>query len=279
MAITLLNCDCMEYMATLPDKDFDLAITSPPYNMNLRVNAKGDGYCSRQIVKELSTKYANYADNMSMNDYRAFLVRIMRELVRVSDLTFFNVQMITGNKPALCSAIGEMAEHVKEVIIWDKGHGQPAIGNGVLNSCFEFVIVLGGNPITRAFNSANFERGKMDNILRIRKSRPTGINHKAAYPIELPQTILANFARPGVRYLTRSWALAQLLLQRTTVALTLWAVNLTKITTSQPRNGLNSKPHNWRMPLTQKSRALISVRLFTGLPWPDKPRYIEEIKK
>lgn len=31
--ITLLNCDCMTYMATLPDKAFDLAIVDPPYGI------------------------------------------------------------------------------------------------------------------------------------------------------------------------------------------------------------------------------------------------------
>ena len=31
--ITLLNCDCMEYLATLPDKSFDLAIVDPPYGI------------------------------------------------------------------------------------------------------------------------------------------------------------------------------------------------------------------------------------------------------
>ena len=29
--IELLNCDCMEYMRTLPDNAFDLAICDPPY--------------------------------------------------------------------------------------------------------------------------------------------------------------------------------------------------------------------------------------------------------
>ena len=29
--VELLNCDCMEYMATLPDKAFDLAVVDPPY--------------------------------------------------------------------------------------------------------------------------------------------------------------------------------------------------------------------------------------------------------
>ena len=32
--IELLNCDCMEYMATVPDKYFDLAIVDPPYGIN-----------------------------------------------------------------------------------------------------------------------------------------------------------------------------------------------------------------------------------------------------
>jgi len=31
--IQLLNMDCMEYMATLPDKAFDLAIVDPPYGL------------------------------------------------------------------------------------------------------------------------------------------------------------------------------------------------------------------------------------------------------
>ena len=31
--IMLLNMDCMEYMETLPDKAFDLAIVDPPYGI------------------------------------------------------------------------------------------------------------------------------------------------------------------------------------------------------------------------------------------------------
>jgi site-specific DNA-methyltransferase (adenine-specific) len=33
MGVELLNVDCMEYMATLPDKAFDLAIVDPPYGV------------------------------------------------------------------------------------------------------------------------------------------------------------------------------------------------------------------------------------------------------
>ena len=35
MTIQLLNIDCMEYMATLPDKCFDLACVDPPYGIGM----------------------------------------------------------------------------------------------------------------------------------------------------------------------------------------------------------------------------------------------------
>jgi len=38
VAIELLNIDCMEYMATLPDKAFDLAIVDPPYGIGIAKN-------------------------------------------------------------------------------------------------------------------------------------------------------------------------------------------------------------------------------------------------
>jgi len=37
-SIELLNCDCMEYMATQPDNAFDLAIVDPPYGIGINHN-------------------------------------------------------------------------------------------------------------------------------------------------------------------------------------------------------------------------------------------------
>jgi len=36
--IEMLNCDCMEYMAGLPDKAFELAIVDPPYGIGISGN-------------------------------------------------------------------------------------------------------------------------------------------------------------------------------------------------------------------------------------------------
>ena len=197
--ITIHNADCMEIMSRYEDNYFDLAVTSPPYNMNLRVNSKGDGYCSRQIVKELSTKYKNYSDNLPMEDYYSFLYKTMMELVRVSKLTFFNMQMITGNKPAFFKVLGDMHKYIKECIIWDKGAAQPAIGKGVLNSQYEFIIVLSSDAITRSFEDAIFDRGTLSNLWQINKKPSKNKNHSASYPIELSDKILNLFCKKGAK--------------------------------------------------------------------------------
>jgi len=39
--ITIINTDCMEYMSTVPDKYFDLAIVDPPYGMDRKMDGTG----------------------------------------------------------------------------------------------------------------------------------------------------------------------------------------------------------------------------------------------
>ena len=38
---TIINIDCMEYMRTLPDKFFDLAVVDPPYGIGDALVAGG----------------------------------------------------------------------------------------------------------------------------------------------------------------------------------------------------------------------------------------------
>ena len=37
--INFHNVDCMEFMANVPDKFYDLAIIDPPYGINVNMNA------------------------------------------------------------------------------------------------------------------------------------------------------------------------------------------------------------------------------------------------
>lgn len=54
MAVELLNIDCMEYMKTLPDKAFDLAIVDPPYGLGETAKR-----AKQRVPKTQSKKWAN----------------------------------------------------------------------------------------------------------------------------------------------------------------------------------------------------------------------------
>lgn len=196
MNAKLLNGDCLEQLKSIPDRSVDMVLTSPPYNMNLRI--RNGQYCSRQIVKEISTKYQNYDDNLPMEEYFKFNKRVIDELLRVSDLVFYNVQFLTGNKPALFRLIGEYADKIKEFIIWDKVNAQPAIGTGVLNSRFEVVLVFQNSaPESRKFETAQFNRGTLENLWQIKRGKKINANHGAVFPLELAKKVIENFSSPG----------------------------------------------------------------------------------
>ena len=95
--ITLINGDCMEYMATLPDKAFDLAIVDPPYGIGM-----DGGNVGYKGANNLAKK--NW-DNCTPNEL------YFKELFRVSQ----NQVIFGGNyfslPPTRC------------YLVWDKGEG------------------------------------------------------------------------------------------------------------------------------------------------------------
>ena len=189
--------NCLDTMKRMPDDSVDLVITSPPYNMNLRIsNGK---YCSRQIVKEISTKYEDFADNLPIEEFYEFHKQVLTELLRVSNLVFYNIQIVTGSKRAFFKLIGDFSENLKEIIVWDKGHGQPAMKEQVLNRRSELLLVFEKDyPISRQFRSATFERGTLDDVWEISRERKKNTAmHGATFPEKLVETIIGNFSKKG----------------------------------------------------------------------------------
>lgn len=185
-----INGDCLEVMKFIQDKSIDLVITSPPYNFS-----KGTG---------MKAKYTNYKDNLTYEQYFKFQSNCIKEFIRISKLSFYNIQFIAGNSLAFCQLIGKFAKDIKEFIIWDKIFSEPAINENVLNSEFEFIIVFEKNTKGRKFDETNFNRGTLPNIFRINKihnwkSAKNGdftfnkIN-KSVFPLEFPEKILKNFS-------------------------------------------------------------------------------------
>ena len=195
----LLNNNCFDVLDQMISngEKVDAIITSPPYNMNLRIHS--GKYMSRWgwkgNVGSFSTKYETYRDDLPMNEYFKFQDEFISKALQVTDLMFYNIQMITGNKVALFQLLGKYADKIKEVIIWDKIHSQPAMQMGTLNSQFEFIFVFqNSKPYNRSFEDSQFNRGTLPNVWNIKRERNKLI--KAGFPTELVRKILINFTKP-----------------------------------------------------------------------------------
>jgi len=192
----IYNEDCLKSLKRFEDSSIDLVITSPPYNMNLRIT-KGR-YHSRQVTKELTTKYVDFSDNLPIEEFYRFHLKVLKELIRVSELVFYNIQVVTGSKRAFFKIIGELNEHLKEIVIFDKGQAQPAIKNQVLNRQSEFILIFEQDyPISRQFRKkGRFKRGSLNDIWKISRDS-NKLNHGAVFPERLVETILENFSDRG----------------------------------------------------------------------------------
>jgi site-specific DNA-methyltransferase (adenine-specific)/modification methylase len=187
---------CLETLKRMKDNSIDSVITSPPYNMNLRI--RNGVYCSRQIVKELSTKYANFDDNLPIEEYYELHLSILKELLRVSSMVFYNIQIVTGSKRAIFKIIGELSDYLKDIVIWDKGNGQPAMAERVMNRRTELILIFDkNNAISRQFDVSNFKRGTLDDLWLIKRGKKVSSEHGAVFPEELVYTILENFTKEG----------------------------------------------------------------------------------
>lgn len=197
----IFNENCLDTLSGMEDDSVDLVITSPPYNMNLRI--RNGKYCSRQIdppTKEFTTKYKGFNDNLPIDEFYEFHLNVLKELLRVSPIVFYNIQVVTGSKRAFFKIIGELNEYLKDIIVWDKGHAQPAMGEGILNRQTELILVFDkNNAISRKFDKNNFERGTLNDIWLIKRGAKSKElkNHSAIFPEALVEKILINFSNEG----------------------------------------------------------------------------------
>jgi site-specific DNA-methyltransferase (adenine-specific) len=189
----IYNENCIDTMSRMPDKFIDLVITSPPYNMRTRI--RNGKYTTREKSEHFSKKYEHFDDALSIEDFYKFHSKVINELLRVSKIVCYNFQIVTGSKEAFFKIIGDFNIHIKDIIVWDKGNGQPAMHNQVLNSCYELVLILeGDNKCGRVIQNASFKRGEMNNILRIGRGVKITDIHSAVFPEKLPIELIKSFS-------------------------------------------------------------------------------------
>ena len=195
----IYNMDCLEGMRQMPDGCVDHCITSPPYNVGLYVSngkyAKRNN--STRNGKAFNKYQGDMVDQRTMEEYFEWQCQCIDEMLRISKgVVFYNIQMVTGNKVALLQILGKYAEKIREVMIWDKMSAEPTANPGTLMSMYEYIIAFDhGDCKSRQFRTMNATPGILSNIFRIGKNREN--EHRAAFPLQLPQTLVHYFTNEG----------------------------------------------------------------------------------
>ena len=157
----IYNIDCMEYMKSLPDNYFSLAIADPPYGIGANRMTLGNGH--RKVYRG-SDDWDNTAPTEEW----------FKELIRVS-----RNQIIFGAN----HFISKMPFDSSAWIVWDKG-----TGNNSFADC-ELAWTSFNKPVRKFFKSwvGNNAKEKTD-IDRI---------HPTQKPVELYAWILNTYASKG----------------------------------------------------------------------------------
>jgi site-specific DNA-methyltransferase (adenine-specific) len=170
--ITMLNCDCMDYMATLPDKAFELAIVDPPYG----IGEDGDKireYNSKACDSWKSRKPKEYTKKEW--DTKPPSPEYFQELFRVSkNQIIWGGNFFTDNLPVSGGWI-----------VWDKMVVMPTFSDGELAWCS-----FGDSVKFARFLWAGY-----------RKCEETERFHPTQKPVALYKWLLSRYAKPGDRIL------------------------------------------------------------------------------
>lgn len=172
----IYNMDCLDGLQQIGDNELDVAFTSPPYN---RIR---------------NDTYAHYDDTKS--DYYDWIVKITDHLLRVcKKRVIVNIQANHFNKTDVYKYIGNYAEKMEGIIIWEKTNPQPASNfkndEYSITNAYEFFFVLGkDNEEFRAYN-------KIKNVISTAVNSEHFEGHGAVMKKEVADWFIANFTKKG----------------------------------------------------------------------------------
>jgi site-specific DNA-methyltransferase (adenine-specific) len=190
-------CKTSEQMVELPTNSVHLMVTSPPYN----------------VGKE-------YDENLTLNEYRAFLKRVWKEVKRVlvpGGRFCINIANL-GRKPYIplhAFIVEDMLDLgflMRGEIIWNKASsGSPSTAwgswlsakNPTLRDIHEYILVFSNGLFGRENLGRNSTISK-DEFLEFTKSvwsfdakQATKVGHPAPFPVELPYRLIQLYTFEG----------------------------------------------------------------------------------
>lgn len=176
--------DCLELMPQIENKSIDLIVTSPPYNM---------GGISKN--KDIGKIYPEYHDNLTEEQYVAFLNKCLDEMIRISRYTCFNIQYLSKTKNAILELLFSHKNNLKDIVIWKKQAVCQA-ELGVLSKGFEFIFIFGDNDKMK-FDYNNFPKNNYISNIQTWTNMISIKGHHATFPPEIPEYFIKFFSKEG----------------------------------------------------------------------------------
>lgn len=161
--IELLNCDCMSFMAGVPDKFFDLAIVDPPYGNNLSGGRSSKNGWNQNIDWGKCNKGWNL--NTPKSEYFIELFRISKNQIIWGGNYFTN-----DLPPSECW------------LIWDKGQREFSLADGEMAW-------------------ASFDKAMRICTLHRAVANQETKYHPTQKPVKLYRWLLKNYAKEGDKIL------------------------------------------------------------------------------
>lgn len=161
----MIHGDCMEYMAGLPDKAFDLAIVDPPYGINIVDAIKKSTKTGTSSMFKMSKggQGSDFDKKIPEPEY-------FKQLTRVS-----KNQIIWGGNYFL-----DYLGKTNGFVVWDKMNGENPMADAEL-------AWTSFDSATRMFRMHHFSKGYGEKI------------HPTQKPVALYKWLLSRYAKPGDR--------------------------------------------------------------------------------
>lgn len=176
------NCDCMEYMKTLPDKAFDLAVVDPPYGIGADNFKNGSG-ASKDKGKEYGT-----AARLKKNRLNSGAGKLKNRTLNQSDCSW-------DAEPPTDEYFQELFRVSKNQVIWG--------GNYFSLPPTRCVAVWDKKQPWENFSQVEIAWTSFDKPASLFSMRNTycGKIHPTQKPVELYKWILSRYAKSGDKIL------------------------------------------------------------------------------
>ena len=174
----------------------DITFTSPPYNlgvskMSKRAKAMNNGHA-----------YRNNSDDLSDEDYRQFLDKLLANALAFSDDAMFNIGILKGSKVGIVQMLCDFQDKFCDILVWNKSQSMPLAfpsHAGVVGHRCELIFCFNQDG-SRAFSHPQWEHGKQIN--RIDTENASGNEfakqHAATFPVALPAEVIKSYTKTSV---------------------------------------------------------------------------------